>query len=173
MLINIHVNLKRKIHCHWNNNLGYAADVYEMIKTQVKNSEDDQLYYTKAFLDEKLREKLKIQLDYNSDVFMNLNGAKGIDFFHFKIYHWTKHIRSVYIDDTKLEYNDASGEYFVKNTVTETIPSLLHGNGPQKVLINSFGNYLAGAFKHKECQLCNENPLLFEVNELKKIFCVT
>lgn len=48
-----------------------------MLKPQVKNKDDDQLYYTKAFLDKEIREKLKIQLDYNSDVFMNLNGANG------------------------------------------------------------------------------------------------
>lgn len=48
-----------------------------MLKTQVKNKDDDQMYYTKAFLDKEIREKLKIQLDYKSEVFMNLNGAHG------------------------------------------------------------------------------------------------
>lgn len=66
--------------------------------------------------------------------------------------------------DASVEYTDASGEYFVKNILTETVPSLLHGNGLSKPLLNNFGSYIAGAFKHKECQLCTENPLLFEVS---------
>jgi procollagen-lysine,2-oxoglutarate 5-dioxygenase, invertebrate len=43
----------------------------------VDNMDDDQLYYTNIFLDKELREKLKISLDHNSEVFQNLNGAYG------------------------------------------------------------------------------------------------
>lgn len=117
---------------------GYASDVYEMLKTPIKNKEDDQLYYTKAFLDTSLRGKLKIKLDYESEIFQNLNGASS---------------------DVRITYNEASGEYFVKNAVTDTVPSLIHGNGPSKIILNNFGSYVAGAFKYQECQLCRENKL--------------
>lgn len=48
-----------------------------MLKPQIKNKDDDQLYYTKAFLDKEIRDKLKIQLDYKSEIFINLNGGNG------------------------------------------------------------------------------------------------
>lgn len=58
-----------------------------------------------------------------------------------------------------MEYNDATGEYFVKNVMADTMPSIIHGNGPSKGLLNNYGAYLAGAFKHNECQTCLENKL--------------
>lgn len=109
-----------------------------MIKTPVKNKDDDQLYYTRAFLDTKVRSKLKMKLDYESEIFQNLHGSTS---------------------DVRITYNEASGEYFVKNVLTDTVPSLIHGNGNSKVLLNNFGSYVAGAFKHQECQLCEENKL--------------
>lgn len=57
---------------------GYASDIYEMLATPVKNKDDDQLYYTKAFLDADLRRKLNIKLDYDSEIFQNLNGAASM-----------------------------------------------------------------------------------------------
>ena len=118
--------------------MGYASDVYEMLRTPVKNKDDDQLYYSKAFLDANLRSKLKIKLDYESEIFQNLHGASS---------------------DVRIIYNEANGEYFVKNALTDTVPSLIHGNGKSKVLLNNFGAYVAGAFKLQECQLCLENKL--------------
>lgn len=114
---------------------GYASDVYRMLSAPVKNKDDDQLYYTMAFLDPTMRKNLNIKLDYESDIFQNLNGAAN---------------------DVRVEYNDATGEYFVKNLMSDSVPSLVHGNGPSKVLLNNIGSYVAGAFKHKECQLCKE-----------------
>lgn len=119
-----------------------------MLETPVKNKDDDQLYYTKAFLDTKIRNKLKIKLDHESEIFQNLNGASA---------------------DVRVLYNDATGEYFVKNILTDTAPSLIHGNGPSKSLLNNFGSYVAGAFKHNECQLCRENKLDLSVFYLNKM----
>ena len=42
---------------------------------QVSNTDDDQLYYTKIFLNEELRQKYKIKLDNKAEIFQNLNGA--------------------------------------------------------------------------------------------------
>lgn len=44
-----------------------------MLKNSIKNNEDDQLYFTKIFLDQ--NDKLEIKLDHKSEVFQNLNGA--------------------------------------------------------------------------------------------------
>ena len=56
--------------------MGYAPDLYEMVtSSDLANTDDDQLFYTNIFLDEKLREKLSIKLDTKSEIFQNLNGA--------------------------------------------------------------------------------------------------
>lgn len=45
--------------------MGYASDIYEMItsKEKVEDDEDDQLFYTKIFLDENLRVCTKINFN--------------------------------------------------------------------------------------------------------------
>jgi hypothetical protein len=43
----------------------------------VSNDDDDQLFYTKVFLNEELRNKFQIKLDHRADIFQNLNGAVG------------------------------------------------------------------------------------------------
>ncbi|XP_060580073.1 procollagen-lysine,2-oxoglutarate 5-dioxygenase-like, partial [Ruditapes philippinarum] len=58
--------------------IGYAKDVYEIIShNAVADNDDDQLYYTKIFLDKSLQEKWNIKLDKRSEIFMNLHGALG------------------------------------------------------------------------------------------------
>lgn len=58
--------------------IGYAAAIYEILKTPIKNTDDDQLYYTRVYLDTNIREKSKIKLDHKSEIFQNLHGAIGI-----------------------------------------------------------------------------------------------
>lgn len=56
--------------------MGYATDIYELLnRRQVKDNEDDQLYFTEAYLDVNFREKIQMQLDHTSEIFQNLNGA--------------------------------------------------------------------------------------------------
>lgn len=58
--------------------IGYASSIYDLLKTkEIKNADDDQLYYTKLFLNEELRTKYKIKLDSKASIFQNLNGATG------------------------------------------------------------------------------------------------
>lgn len=58
--------------------IGYANDVYEIIdEKRLKDTDDDQMYYTRVYLDETVRTKHKIKLDHKSKVFQNLNGATG------------------------------------------------------------------------------------------------
>lgn len=38
-------------------------------------------------------------------------------------------------------------------------PAVLHGNGPSKLALNNFGNYLAGAYHNGECVSCYENQI--------------
>lgn len=58
--------------------IGYASDIYEIItSSKILNTDDDQLFFTKVYLNSKLREKHQIQLDHNSNIFQNLYGAIG------------------------------------------------------------------------------------------------
>lgn len=58
--------------------MGYAANIYNILSTQtVKDTEDDQLFYTNVYLNAKLREENGIKLDHKSNLFQNLNGNVG------------------------------------------------------------------------------------------------
>lgn len=83
-----------------------------MISSQEKiaDDEDDQLFYTKIFLNEETRNKWSIVLDKRADIFMNLNGAA---------------------DEIELPAKD--DEVYIHNTWTDSIPTVIHGNGPAKV----------------------------------------
>lgn len=56
--------------------IGYANDLYAILtSSDIQDTDDDQLFYTKIYLDPELREKHKIKLDHKSQLFQNLNGA--------------------------------------------------------------------------------------------------
>ena len=58
--------------------IGYAADLYGIVsELPVADTDDDQLYYTKVYLDENLRQKYNMVLDHKAEIFQNLNGAVG------------------------------------------------------------------------------------------------
>jgi procollagen-lysine,2-oxoglutarate 5-dioxygenase, invertebrate len=58
--------------------MGYAANIYNILNWQtVKDTEDDQLFYTNVYLNEKMRVDNKIKLDHKSNLFQNLNGNVG------------------------------------------------------------------------------------------------
>ncbi|KAL1116366.1 hypothetical protein AAG570_004841 [Ranatra chinensis] len=101
--------------------IGFASDLLELINSKpISNRDDDQLFYTKIFLDKKLREKHRVRLDTRANIFQNLNGAEG---------------------DVKV-ISDEDEESYVFNTVHASRPSVIHGNGPSKILLNSIGNYV-------------------------------
>lgn len=90
--------------------IGYASDIYQMITSQgdVRDDDDDQLFYTKMFLDRIQNEN--VVLDKRAQIFFNLNGAE---------------------DEIELPLTD--DEVYVRNSWTDSIPTVIHGNGPSKV----------------------------------------
>ncbi|XP_006564743.1 procollagen-lysine,2-oxoglutarate 5-dioxygenase 3 isoform X1 [Apis mellifera] len=118
--------------------IGYASDIYAILTyAPIKNKDDDQLFYTLAYLDEKLREHHKIKLDHKSVIFQNLYLAVG---------------------DVKLKFEN--GKASLLNTVYNTEPLILHGNGYSKESLNSLGNYLARAWSPEEgCIMCWEGTI--------------
>lgn len=56
--------------------IGYAPEIHKILNSgEIANDDDDQLFYTKVYLDEKKREELGFKLDHRSELFQNLNGA--------------------------------------------------------------------------------------------------
>ncbi|KAH9399042.1 Procollagen-lysine,2-oxoglutarate 5-dioxygenase 1 [Tyrophagus putrescentiae] len=99
--------------------IGYAPDLHAIVSERpVENTDDDQLYYTKVYLNADLRSKHSIRLDLLSELFQNLNGA---------------------IDDI----DESTADAFLFNRATNSQPLVVHGNGNSKVPLNSLGNYLA------------------------------
>uniref|UniRef100_A0A182JTM5 procollagen-lysine 5-dioxygenase n=1 Tax=Anopheles christyi TaxID=43041 RepID=A0A182JTM5_9DIPT len=118
--------------------MGYADKLYKLLKTPSKDTEDDQLYYTKAYLDEELRKELNIKLDHMAALFQNLNGVE---------------------EQVVLSLEPSEKEASLTNSEYSTKPSIVHGNGPSKLTLNSYANYLAGAFVDGECQTVKEDRL--------------
>ncbi|KAM3719419.1 Multifunctional procollagen lysine hydroxylase and glycosyltransferase [Dirofilaria immitis] len=103
--------------------MGYAPEIWNLISYKdVEFNDDDQLYYTRLYLDEQIRLSLRMTLDSMSILFQNLNGASN---------------------DMKLETSaEKSGTYFIYNFIYNTYPLVIHGNGPSKLHLNHFGNYI-------------------------------
>ncbi|XP_014258320.1 procollagen-lysine,2-oxoglutarate 5-dioxygenase 3 [Cimex lectularius] len=119
--------------------IGYASDIYEILKLhKIKNNDDDQLFYTKIYLNKALREEHKIKLDHKALIFQNIYAAEK---------------------DVKLvtDGTDERGSYIV-NEATATRPLILHGNGKSKLLLNSIGNYVGGGYDDtRGCTSCKKH----------------
>ncbi|XP_021950567.1 procollagen-lysine,2-oxoglutarate 5-dioxygenase 1 [Folsomia candida] len=125
--------------------IGYASTLYELLRSkEIANADDDQLFFTKLFLDEELRSKHKIKLDSKSSIFQNLNGATG-----------------------ELEMRFVEGSPVLFNTQYNTYPLVLHGNGPTKTVLNSYGNYLPTNWNEESgCASCwDEMTTLADIKE--------
>ena len=121
--------------------IGYAKDIYALVNFKpVQDSDDDQLYYTQLYLNEAFREKHQMVLDHKSRIFQNLNGAT---------------------DEVELVFDDINPK--ILNTLYDTKPLVLHGNGPSKRVLNSLANYVPGSWNMEDqCTACWEDPVSFE-----------
>lgn len=58
--------------------MGYIPEILELLNWKsIENTDDDQLFFTEAFIDKAIRNKLNMKLDHTSIIFQNLNGATG------------------------------------------------------------------------------------------------
>lgn len=124
--------------------IGYIEDISALISRPIADTDDDQLYYTTAFLDEQFRTKHNMKLDTKSEVFQNLHGATA---------------------SIKLEIDPVTGEASLINTDFETQPSIVHGNGKSKINLNGLANYLVDKFVDDVCTTCQDNNI--ELDEQK------
>ncbi|GIY64250.1 multifunctional procollagen lysine hydroxylase and glycosyltransferase LH3 [Caerostris extrusa] len=102
--------------------MGYAPYINEIITSSaLKDEDDDQLFYTKIYLDEDLRKKWTIKLDHRElGIYQKfLNGAKS------NIVHITH-----FAGDVELRFSDTDS--YLHNTAYATNPLVVHGNGASK-----------------------------------------
>lgn len=56
--------------------MGYVPEILEILeKEDIGDTDDDQLFFTKVYLDEEFRTRINMKLDHNNEIFQNLNGA--------------------------------------------------------------------------------------------------
>ncbi|XP_028654141.1 multifunctional procollagen lysine hydroxylase and glycosyltransferase LH3 [Erpetoichthys calabaricus] len=118
--------------------IGYAPYIYEIVKQwKYRDDDDDQLFYTHIYLDKAQREKYNITLDHRSRIFQNLNGA---------------------IEEVVIKFEKSHVR--VRNVAYDTLPVVIHGNGPTKLQLNYLGNYVPTAWTHEEgCGICDDDFL--------------
>lgn len=116
--------------------IGFAPTIHRIVRQwKYKDDDDDQLFYTQLYLDPGLREKLKLSLDHKSRIFQNLNGA---------------------LDEVVLKFDQ--NRVRIRNVAYDTLPVVVHGNGPTKLQLNYLGNYVPNGWTPQGgCGFCNLN----------------
>ncbi|XP_075425823.1 procollagen-lysine,2-oxoglutarate 5-dioxygenase 2 isoform X2 [Ascaphus truei] len=114
--------------------IGYMPYIRQIVQQwNLQDNDDDQLFYTKIYIDQLQRERINITLDHMSRIFQNLNGA---------------------VDEVVLKFE--TGRARARNIQYDTLPVLIHGNGPTKIQLNYFGNYIPNAWTPETgCGVCD------------------
>ncbi|XP_078101512.1 multifunctional procollagen lysine hydroxylase and glycosyltransferase LH3 [Sander vitreus] len=118
--------------------IGFASDLSTLVQQwKYKDNDDDQLFYTKIYLDKTQRTKFNMTLDHRSQIFQNLNGA---------------------VDEVVLKFERAKVR--ARNVAYDTLPVIIHGNGPTKLQLNYLGNYVPSAWTFENgCGICDDDLL--------------
>ncbi|XP_071656229.1 multifunctional procollagen lysine hydroxylase and glycosyltransferase LH3 isoform X2 [Patagioenas fasciata] len=107
--------------------LGFAPAVWRLVERwRFRDDDDDQLFYTRLYLNPHIRDELGLALDHHSRIFQNLNGA---------------------LDEVVLKFQP--GGVRVRNVVTDSLPMVIHGNGPTKLQLNYLGNYVPSGWSYE------------------------
>ncbi|XP_028587057.2 procollagen-lysine,2-oxoglutarate 5-dioxygenase 2 isoform X2 [Podarcis muralis] len=120
--------------------IGYSPAVNSIVQQwNLQDNDDDQLFYTKVYIDQLKRERINITLDHKCNIFQTLNGA---------------------VDEVLLKFED--GRARARNSLYDTLPVTLHGNGPTKLNLNYFGNYIPNGWTRETgCGACDTDLLDF------------
>ncbi|XP_037533039.1 multifunctional procollagen lysine hydroxylase and glycosyltransferase LH3 [Nematolebias whitei] len=120
--------------------MGFAPDLSAIIQQwKYKDNDDDQLFYTRIYLDKTQRTKFNMTLDHRSRIFQNLNGA---------------------IDEVVLKFERSKVR--LRNVAYDTLPVIIHGNGPTKLQLNYLGNYVPTVWTYEHgCGICDDDLLFF------------
>uniref|UniRef100_UPI00398EBAFC procollagen-lysine,2-oxoglutarate 5-dioxygenase 1 isoform X1 n=1 Tax=Pristiophorus japonicus TaxID=55135 RepID=UPI00398EBAFC len=118
--------------------IGFAPNVYQLVEPwDLQDKDDDQLFYTKTYLEPEKRTSLNITLDHRCRMFQNLNGA---------------------LDEVVLKFED--GQVRARNVAYDSLPVIIHGNGPTKVQLNYMGNYIPKVWTFETgCTECEKDTI--------------
>uniref|UniRef100_A0A674BH06 procollagen-lysine 5-dioxygenase n=1 Tax=Salmo trutta TaxID=8032 RepID=A0A674BH06_SALTR len=127
--------------------IGYAPELSEIVQQwKHKDNDDDQLFYTKIYLD---KTKYNMTLDHRSRIFQNLNGA---------------------IEEVVLKFEKARVR--ARNVAYDTLPVIIHGNGPTKLQLNYLGNYVPTAWTHETgCGICDDDLVYLNDTPVRTCVC--
>ncbi|XP_066546669.1 procollagen-lysine,2-oxoglutarate 5-dioxygenase 1 isoform X2 [Amia ocellicauda] len=116
--------------------IGYASNLKKLVADwSGKDADSDQLFYTKVYINPEKRIQINITLDNKCRIFQNLNGA---------------------IDEVVLKFED--GRVRARNVAFDTLPVIVHGNGPTKLHLNYLGNYIPRVWTFETgCTVCDED----------------
>ncbi|XP_056129575.1 procollagen-lysine,2-oxoglutarate 5-dioxygenase 1 isoform X2 [Lampris incognitus] len=116
--------------------IGYLPNLKEMVADwQGEDHESDQLFFTKIYINPEKRKSINITVDNKCRLFQNLNGA---------------------LDEVVLKFED--GQVRARNVLYDTLPVIIHGNGPTKLQINYLGNYIPKVWTFEMgCTVCHED----------------
>ncbi|KAK5923155.1 hypothetical protein CgunFtcFv8_000151 [Champsocephalus gunnari] len=121
--------------------IGYLPSIREMVADwKGEDSDSDQLFFTNIYIDPVKRKSINITVDNKCRMFQNLHGALG---------------------EVVLKFED--GRVRARNVLYDTLPVVVHGNGPTKLQINYLGNYIPNMWTFETgCTACNEGLLPLE-----------
>ncbi|XP_076598176.1 procollagen-lysine,2-oxoglutarate 5-dioxygenase 1 isoform X1 [Chaetodon auriga] len=116
--------------------IGYLPNIKEMVADWTgEDNDSDQLFFTKIYTDPAQRKAINITLDGKCRLFQNLHGA---------------------LDEVVLKFEN--GRVRARNLLYDTLPVIIHGNGPTKLQINYLGNYIPNAWTFETgCTVCHDD----------------
>lgn len=129
--------------------IGYAPSVNRIVSQwDLHDNDDDQLFYTKIYVDPLQRLNLNMTLDHKCQIFQNLNGA---------------------VDEVLLKFG--TDRVRVRNTAYDSLPVVVHGNGNTKMYLNYLGNYVPDAWNYEHgCGHCDDDSVdLTEMRDLPNV----
>lgn len=89
--------------------IGFAPKLWDLLTWNIKD-QDEQLFFTKAYLDPDARSQLAIEIDHKAELFQNLDSLEG---------------------DVRLEFH--SDSVSLKNSIYQSEPVVVHGGGASRV----------------------------------------
>jgi len=116
--------------------IGYLPNIKELVADwSGEDNESDQLFFTKIYINPEKRKSINITLDSKCRLFQNLHGA---------------------LDEVVLKFEDSRSR--ARNMLYDTLPVVVHGNGPTKLQINYLGNYIPKVWSFETgCTVCHED----------------
>ncbi|XP_057679971.1 procollagen-lysine,2-oxoglutarate 5-dioxygenase 2 isoform X3 [Corythoichthys intestinalis] len=125
--------------------IGYAPYINRIVSQwNLHDNDDDQLFYTKIFVDSLQRDSLNMTLDNKCQIFQNLNGA---------------------IDEVLLKFG--TNRVRVRNTAYDSLPVVVHGNMNTKLYLNYLGNYVPNTWNYEHgCSHCDDDVV--DISQLKE-----